>query len=192
MRNLLLWFATAALVFGGLAATGFAAAPLLLPEPPNIYRTSVYDITMPKGWICEIEVTESVCRPAGPPPYRATMIASMKYRDPRMDTLDAYQARLEKPFINASHDGKPMISTVEHIGRTTIEDRIWVDGTHLNSELRGYRTRYLGTVTVQVGILLTFSAYEKDFQTYQPMFERTVRSLNIYQRYDAAAESTPG
>jgi len=105
-----------------------------------------------------------------------------------MDTLDAYTAQLEKPASLVLRDGKTMTSTVELVRRTVIDGRTWVDATHLNSEIRDYRTRYLGALTAQVAILITFSSYKDDFETYQPVFERTVRSINIYQRVNDATE----
>jgi hypothetical protein len=192
MRNLLLGIATAVLVFAGLAAAGFAASPLLVPEPPNTYRTAVYDITIPKDWSCIQEVTETVCTPNGPPPHRAIMIAAMKIRNPEMDSPELYAKHLNKPMVDVAPDGKPMTSTPEHIGQTVIEGRTWVDATHLDSQIRGYRTRYLGAFTTQIAILITFSSYKDDFEKYQPVFERMVRSLNIYQRYDGRAEAPPG
>jgi hypothetical protein len=182
MRNLLIGIVTATLVFGGLATAGIAVGRFLMPHPPNIYRTSIYDITLPQGWTCKLEGTESVCTPGGSPPYRAIIIATAKYRDPDRDTLDAYTAHLEKPLTSAQpSDGKMMTSTVEHVGRTVIDSRTWVDGTHLNSEVRGYRTRYLATTTVQVAILITFSSTQEDFDAYQPALEQTVHGINIYQ-----------
>ena len=189
MHNLLTGIATATLVFSGLAAAGLAIARFLIPDPPNIYRTSIYDITLPKGWTCKFEGTELVCTPYGPPPYRAILIAAMKYRDPNIDTLDAYTAHLEKPATQKSPDGTTITSTVEQVRRTLIDGRTWVDGIHLNSEVRGYQTRYLCALTVQVAILITFSSYKDDFENYQPIFERMVRSINIYQRFNGAADS---
>lgn len=184
MRHLLTAVATAVLVFSGLAAAGLAVTRFLLPDPPNIYRTSIYDITLPRGWTCDIEGTETVCRPEGPPPFRAILIAAMKYRNPDMDTLDAYKAHVEKPLTLVLQDGSAMESTVERVGRTVIEGRTWIDATHLNSEVRGYRTRYLASLTAQVAILITLSSHQDSFEDFQPMLEETVRSINIYQRFD--------
>ena len=189
MRNLLISLATAALVFTGLAAAGLAASPFLLPDPPNIYRTSIFDITAPKGWVCFREVTESICRPDTAPPYRAILVAAMKFRNPEMDSLESYAAHVGKPIVRMDGDGKETISTFDYARPTVIEGRTWVDAVHHDSEIRGYKTRYLATVTVQVAILITFSAYEKDFAAYEPTFEKMVRSLNIYQRYNGADET---
>mgnify|MGYP000875749309 FL=1 len=189
MRNYLTGIATATLIFGGLAVAGLAVVFFLMPDPPNIHRTSIYDITLPKGWTCKLEGTETVCNPEGPPPYRAQLIGAAKYLNPKMDTLDAYTTHLAKPKTSMPPDGATMTSTVERVTRTVIDGRTWVDATHLNSELRGYRTRYLAALTVQVAILITFSSYKDDFDIYQPMFEGMVRSINIYQRLNEAAKS---
>ena len=127
MRNLLTGVVTAVLVFCGLVAAGLVVARFLMPDPPNIYRTSIYDITLPKGWNCELEGTETVCTPEGPPPYRAILIAAMKYRNPQMDTIDTFTTHLKKSKTLLLPDGKRMTSTVEHVGRTVIDGRTWVD-----------------------------------------------------------------
>ncbi|MCY1409183.1 hypothetical protein D3C76_316520 [compost metagenome] len=175
--------ATAALVFGALAACGLAVATFLMPAPANIYRTSIYDITLPQGWVCRMEGTELVCTPPEQP-FHAMLIATMKYRNTKTDTLDAYVEHLETPATLQLPDGETMKSTVEHVGRRLINGRTWAEATHVNSEVKGYRTHYLGTFTAQVAILITFSVYVNDVEIYQPAMEDMVRSINLYQRLD--------
>ncbi|MFJ4452848.1 hypothetical protein ACIP1G_02990 [Pseudomonas sp. NPDC089392] len=182
MRNLLTAIATAALVFAVMTAAGLAVANFLMPAPANIYRMSVYDITLPRGWGCEMESSELVCTPPGPQPYHAMLIATMKYRNPQTDTFAAYETHLKMP---TSPSNEPT-SIVEQVKRSVINGRTWVEGTHLNSEVIGYRTHYMTTLTAQVAILITFSYYAKDLEAYQPVLEEVVRSVNIYQRSDEA------
>lgn len=191
MRNLMLGLLTAILVFAGLAGAGFAAAPFLVPAPPNVYRTAFFDITLPKGWSCALDGTETVCQSSDPPPHNAIIIAAMKYRNAQRDTLAAYRQHLETPQSQTLEDGTVMTSRIDHLGAITLEGRSWVDATHFESEIANYETRYLATVTVQLGILITFSAHRSSFEAYQPVFEKAVRSLNVYQRYDGAAENPP-
>ena len=108
----------------------------------------------------------------------------MKYRDTKRDTLDAYAAHLEQPQALGLKDGRTMASTVEHIERKMINGRTWVDATHMDSEVLNYRTRYLATVTAQIGILISFSSHKSYFKAYQPLLEESVRSIKVYQRYD--------
>lgn len=181
MRNLLAAIATATLVFGALAVGGLAVANFLMPAPANIYRTSIYDITLPKGWTCRMEGSELVCTPPELP-HHAVLIATMKYRDTTRDTLEAYSAHLENPIALDLPDGKTMTSTVEQVGSTVINGRTWVEATHLNSEVKNYRTHYLATLTAQIAILITFSSYRDEFEIYQPVLKQMVSSINIYQR----------
>lgn len=182
MRNLLTAIATAALVFAALTAAGLAVANFLMPAPANIYRMSVYDITLPRGWVCGMESSELVCTPPGPKPYHAILIATMKYRNPQMDTFAAYEAHLKTPASLTNE----ATSIVEQVKRSVIDGRTWIEGTHLNSEVIGYRTHYLATFTAQVAILITFSSYAKELEAYQPMLEGVVRSINIYQSSNEA------
>lgn len=182
MRNLLTAIATAALVFAALTAAGLAVANYLMPAPANIYRMSVYDITLPRGWVCGMEGSELVCTPPGPQPYHAILIATMKYRNPQKDTFAAYEAHLKTP---TSPTNEPT-SIVEQVKRSVINGRTWIEGTHLNSEVIGYRTHYMATFTAQVAILITFSSYAKELKAYQPVLEGVVRSVNIYQSSNEA------
>lgn len=184
MGNLIISMLSALAVFAGLAGVGVVAAPFLIPDPPNIYRTSIFDLTLPEGWSCEAVGTETVCRSNAPPPYDAVIIATMKFRDAKRDTLAAYREHLQSPQTWSTRDGRTVTSRIIDIGETTIDGRTWVDATHFESEVQYYHTRYLATVTVQVGVLFTVSAHQSRFEALQPAFEKTVRSLNIYQRFD--------
>ena len=188
MQNFLIGIIAAVLVYSGLVAGGLGVARFLMPAPPNLYRTSIYDITLPQGWTCALEGTETVCTPQGEPPHRAILIAAMKFRNPEMDTINAYTAHLGKPKNSVLPDGKKMTSTVERVDHTVIDGRTWVDATHLESEVPGYRTRYLASLTAQVGIAITFSTIKNDYEIYQPVLDRTVSSINIYQSFNETTE----
>ncbi len=65
-------------------------------------------------------------------------------------------------------------STVEFVKRETIGDKVWVHGRQFESEVPNYYTDYFATVSDQIAILVTFSAYRDNFQT---AFERFYPSM---------------
>jgi hypothetical protein len=183
MQNLLTGFITATLVYVGLFAGGLGVARFLMPNPPNIYRTSVYDMTLPKDWSCELEGSEVVCNPRGKAQEKAILIAAMKFRNPEVDTIGAYKSHLQKIKSTILPDGTEMRSKVERVGEIVLDDRTWIDATHFVSEVPGFRTRYLASLTTQVGIAITFSTREDSYEIYGPILDKIVNSINIYQRY---------
>ncbi len=112
MRGILIGMGAAALVSGGLAAIGFTLAPYLIPEPPNRYRTSVFEFNLPKGWKCTLEESEHVCLPVDERPARSIIIFTMKYRKPGDDTLYAYEAHLSRIRIQKNSNGEEVESTL--------------------------------------------------------------------------------
>ena len=64
-------------------------------------------------------------------------------------------------------------------------DRTWIDGLHFGSEVPGYYTRYLGTVTAHLGILVTYSIHADNFERYDVLFSESVARLMTQQRASA-------
>lgn len=178
-RHPLFWLA-ALLTLGALSAVGVLLARWLVPAPPTYHRNSYFEFALPAGWSCERAGTETVCRPPGAPPHDAIIILTAKHRG-ASDSLQAYLEHLSRPIPRTDGD-RQVPSRVEAARTRTIGRFEWADGLHYESELPAYFTRYLGTVTAQLGVLITFSAHRSVADERLKELERCVQSLRIHQQ----------
>jgi hypothetical protein len=179
LRHPVYWCATVATVLL-LAGSGVVLAWLLVPKPPTYHRTTFFEFALPAGWACAVEGTETVCRPAGPPPHDAIIIFAAKFRN-ASDNLAAYRAHVSEPKTGSDAAGATFLSRVERVEEREIGDYRWVDALHFESEIRNYYTRYLATTTAQIGVLITFSAHRSTFDMRMKEFRAGIESLRIQQ-----------
>jgi len=69
----------------------------------------------------------------------------------------------------------------------------WVEATHLNSEVKSYISRYVGTVccegsSSQLGILLVLSAHQDLWSKYADAFLKAINSLKLLDIEDAISK----
>jgi hypothetical protein len=176
-KTFFVFLAATLAVVGGL---GWLVSRTLVTPPPQHLMTAAFQMDLPPGWRCDLEGSEWVCTP-GPPPTSSVAIIAMKYRN-NEDSLGAYAEHLRAPQPATRKDGSTEMSKVEYVKQSRVGGYDWVDALHLGSELKGYYTHYLATVTSHVGILVTFSAYEKDFARYDPELKQMIGSLLVYQQ----------
>jgi hypothetical protein len=168
------------LVPASLSCIGFLIAGLIVAEPPEFFRASYFEFSLPKGWQCDREGTESICEPKGDPPFDAIIILTAKERNEN-DDRDDYLDHLSKPKNWVDSDGNQRTSKTIYLRKSNIGEYEWIDGLHRNSELQNYTTRYLATVTSHLGVLVTFSARNEKYEAWNTEFEKTIKSLRIYQ-----------
>ncbi|WP_416896913.1 MAG: hypothetical protein ACMVY4_15505 [Minwuia sp.] len=170
---------SATAVFAGLTATGIALAWVLLPAEPNYYRTPHFELSVPHGWACWQEGGEFVCLEEGKIPASEIIVFASKARN-EDDDLDDYESHLKTPRI-FEEDGETRRSEVVHVHRRTIDGRSWVDAMHLGSEVPGYYTRYLATVTAQTGLVITVSARKSGMEDVADELEQMIGNIHVYQ-----------
>ena len=143
----------------------------------TVFENSYVAFRLPDGWRCQREGNEFVCRPPIPPKSRTNVIfvLAAKYTDPRRDNLAGYRTHLDALGRLA---GNQMVTepTLRRIGAGT-SSTVWIDATVDNSEIPGYRTRYLATTKDPLAILVTFSARIRDYPAYQGEVFQAVQSL---------------
>lgn len=171
-----------ALTVAILGAAGFAFSMYWTPAPRDPFRTGFFEFDLAPGWSCERAGTEHVCVPPGKPPYAATAIITTKFRGAQ-DNLDAYEAHLRTPQKSAI-PGKDAAarSEISYVKRRTLGSREWVEGLHLGSEVPGYYTYYLATITAQLGILVTMSVQKDREKAYGEALSDMMKTLHTYQR----------
>lgn len=163
-----------------LASVGLLIAWLLVAPPPSYHRTGYFEFALPHGWQCQREGTETVCRPPDEPPHDAIIIFAAKYRNAQ-DSLPAYREHLAKPQQNVRSDGKAYYSKILRNEEREIGNYRWIDAIHSESEIPNYHTRYLATITAQIGVLITFSAHQSVAEARFDAFDACIESLRIYQ-----------
>jgi hypothetical protein len=132
---------------------------------------------LPVGWTCNLEQTEWVCRPSDPVATReAIFILTAKEVGPQ-DTLELYEDHLLRPISLQRRSGATTLSTVQEVKRRLIGARTWVVGTHFESEVPNYFTRYFATADEKIAILFTFSAHANYFDRWAAEVLPTLGSI---------------
>lgn len=178
-RHPFFWLGFFAMSFA-LSAVGVGAAWLIVPIPPVYHRTTYFEFPMPPDWSCDRDGTETTCFPKGPPPHAAIIVLAAKWRGPA-DTRDAYIEHLGNahPWVNGK--GETVTPEVIYVRETVLAGHTWVDAMHRNSEVERFLTRYLASVTTDIGVLLTYSIAETRRDDFEPALDAAVEQLDIYQ-----------
>jgi hypothetical protein len=170
LKSRLRWFAC---VFAIQCALTFAFASALSAE---VFESRFLRFSLPEGWKCDLEGSEFVCEPAHPKGHKVSMIIVLaaKYQGD-FDTLPNYLEYLRK---NKSITGGSSL-----VDGPTIKNDIgivsWVEATHYESELKGFYTTYLATVTNGLAVLVTFSASKTNYPLFHDMIRPCIQSLEI-------------
>jgi hypothetical protein len=147
------------------------------------FANQFVEFELPPAWVCVLEGTEWVCQNQQDKDKKkeAIVVLAAKIQGDQ-DTLDQYLKYLKNPKVYNSAQGKPVTSDVRYANNKTIQDRAWVDALHLDSEIPGFYTRYLATVTDGIGILVTYSVNKNKYQEYTAVFDTMVNSLKAFRR----------
>lgn len=175
-----LFFTSLLLSLCALIAIGMMIAWLIVPAPLNYHRTKYFEFSLPDNWYCEKAGYETVCNSTGAAPHNAIIILAIKYRNEE-DNLDAYRDHLLKSRTFTTREGVVVNSSVKSVEEKRIGNYFWVDGTHFESEVPGFYTRYLVTTTAQLGIAITFSYGSTAPQSIIDEFSSSIAGLRIYQ-----------
>lgn len=149
------------------------------------FKNAYISFEMLDTWKCKLEQTEWVCRSEDPQESReAVIILTAKEKGPT-DTYPIYLDHMGKPMTMNLKSGGTQNSTVTIPPRENkINDQIWYDGLHVNSEIPNYYTRYLATIKDQIAILVTFSAHTKYYSKHSTHFMNTIKSLKVIATKD--------
>lgn len=175
----------------GMFALGLGMLLFSLPASAAKFANQFVEFDIPTSWNCFLEGTEWVCQNQQDAAKKkeAIIILAAKIQGDQ-DTLDQYLTYLKTPKSFTSAQGKSMTSSVSYAQNKSINDRMWVDSLHMESEITGFYTRYLATVTDGIGILVTYSVNKGKYQEYTPMFEEMVKSLKAFRK-DGGLNAAP-
>jgi len=102
------------------------------------------------------------------------IILAAKYQGD-FDTFPKYMEYLSK---NKSVTGGTSLVDGPKVNNA-IGNLSWVEATHYGSELKGFYTVYLATVTDGLAVLVTFSASKNDYPQSRDMIRPCIQSLGI-------------
>jgi hypothetical protein len=175
----------------GFLGVVLGATLLSAPAFAAKFANQFVEFDLPTAWNCSLEGTEWVCQNQQDAAKKkeAIIILAAKIQGDQ-DTLDQYLNYLKAPKTFTSAQGKSITSNVSYAQSKTINERMWADSLHMESEVPGFYTRYLATVTDGIGILVTYSVNKGKYQEYTPMFEEMVKSLKAFRK-DGGLNAAP-
>ena len=143
------------------------------------FKNAYISFEMQDNWKCALEQTEWVCRAEDPQEAKeAIVILTAKERGPA-DTFENYEIHLNTPQEITGNAG-PLTSAIKYKAqKKKINDHMWLDSLHQDSEVQYYFTRYMATVKDEIAILITFSAHNKFYSKHSGNFNKTIQSLRV-------------
>jgi hypothetical protein len=149
------------------------------------FKNAYIAFEMQDDWKCNLEQTEWVCRADDPQEAKeAVIILTAKEKGPT-DNFTIYEQHLNSPIETFPRVGAKMISILKYNAqKSKINDHLWLDGLHQDSEVKNYFTRYMATTKDQIAILVTFSAHNKAYAKHSINFEKAIRTLRVVAAKD--------
>lgn len=153
----------------------------------GVFRNRFLEFETPAYWACGLEGTEWVCQDSRPDRKKESIIVlAAKERGPQ-DSLEAYRDHLVNPKVWRTDKGRQLTSKVLGVKTVLIKGHAWVDATHDESEVPGFRTRYLATLRERIAVLVTYSIAKERYDERAPEFDAMLKTLNILSPGSAGA-----
>jgi len=155
------------------------------------FRNAYISFQLPDTWECKQEQTEWVCRSQLEGSSREAIIILTAKEVGPTDNIESYRQHLSsvQPL-----NGRPNATVKSRViyppKDLKINDQMWIDGFHENSEVPSFFTRYLGTIKEKIAILVTFSAHRDHYEKYAADFIKTVQSLRVIAAKDFLSGSS--
>jgi hypothetical protein len=149
------------------------------PPTPNLVTTSFLDFEAPPNWSCNVESSTWVCQDTRPDRQHESIIIFAAKQVGPGDDVDVVLANLRRPKTWRAGDGGVVVSQVISARKTNIAGQTWVDAVHDDSEVPGFRTRYLFTVKGGLAALVTMSAKRERYAALAGAFDDVARSLRL-------------
>lgn len=148
----------------------------------KIFSNQFIEFELPTAWNCTLEGSEWVCQNTLDAKKKDAIIILAAKLKGTQDSLDQYESYLKAPKEYKSVKGRPMKSQPKYSKQLNIQDQVWVDSLHLESEVPGFYTRYLATVKQDIAVLVTYSIDKAKYVEYDKEFETMVKTLKVFRR----------
>jgi hypothetical protein len=168
----------------GRAALAALAAAALLPGAAQAARfaNQFAEFELPPQWQCNLEGAEWVCQSTDEAKRRDAIIVLAAKLKGDQDSLEQYLAYLKGSKSYVSIQGKPVKSEVKYAKYAQVNQHSWADALHQDSEIPGFYTRYLATVKLDIGVLVTYSINKAKYSQYLGDFENMVKTLKVFRK----------
>lgn len=143
-----------------------------------VFKNSFISFELPKRWSCLEEDQVFVCQEKRAESGQEAILVFAAKQKGDNDSLEQFHDHLRSPR-QWKFDGKDVESTVLKVETTRIKGQTWVDATQDDSELVGFRTRYLATIKGDIAVLVTFSARRDRYAAHLKDFESTLKTLTV-------------
>jgi hypothetical protein len=168
------------LVAGILCIVFLAGLSFPAMASAEVFESRFLRFSLPEGWKCDLEGSEYVCEPPHPKGQKQSMIFVLAAKYPNdSDNLPSYMEELKrnKSMTNGSSlvDGPKIDSDIGGVS--------WVEATHFESELKGYYTIYMATVSNGLAVLVTFSVRKNDYQQFKDLVRPCIESLEVKKNW---------
>ncbi|MCY4321589.1 MAG: hypothetical protein OXC37_04205 [Bdellovibrionaceae bacterium] len=167
----------------------FLLAPFIFlfcqPLSAQIFKNSYVSFELPDSWKCAPFGTNWVCHDSLQEKSVEALITSTAKIAGSLDTREQYLDYLKQEKMWLTKQKEQITSQkLQEAKEVFINKYPWVDGTHKNSEVKSYISRYVGTVccqdsSSQLGILIVLSAHEDHYKKYSPIFIKAINSLKV-------------
>ncbi|MGE3684152.1 MAG: hypothetical protein AB7G93_20720 [Bdellovibrionales bacterium] len=143
------------------------------------FQNSYVSFEVPDDWTCMQEGVAWTCTPSSPLHSKeAVIVLAAKVAGPE-DNLANFLTYLKRPKTLTTRVGTPMPSQVMYAQQRVLAGHNWIQAQHLGSEIQEYYTLYLATVKDQLAILVSFSSERNRYKTYNPIFDRAMKTLKL-------------
>ena len=140
--------------------------------------TDFIDFQLPSHWTCN-EASPRTCQDSRPVLQQEAMLSFAGKPAKENETLPAYLAYLKRPKTWQEENGTEVTSHVVEAKMITVGGQSWVSVIHEDSELRGFRTRYLATVKDGTVVIVTLTARSDRYGVYESELERGLKSAKL-------------
>lgn len=145
----------------------------------KVFQNSYVSFEVPDNWTCAQEGMAWTCTPSGfNESKEAVIVLAAKVAAPE-DNLQNFLTYLKQPKKIATKVGTPMPSQLMYANERMLAGNRWIQAQHIGSEIQEYITLYLATVKDHLAILVSFSAEQNHYKTYNPIFDHAMKTLKI-------------
>jgi hypothetical protein len=166
-------FAAGAVAFG-VASSGVASGA----EEGAWTTTDFIDLQLPPHWVCNEQVPRT-CQDSRPGLQQDAMLSLAGKPARENETVPLYLAYLKRPKTWQEENGSQVTSRVVDAKVVTIAGQPWASVLQEDSELRGFRTRYLVTVKNATVVVLTLTARDEKYGAAEADFERALQTAHL-------------
>jgi hypothetical protein len=146
------------------------------------FQNQFVEFELPPMWQCNLEGAEWVCQSTEREKKRDAIIVLAAKLAGDNDGITKYMDYLKRPKEWMTMKGKPIRSEPRYVKEASVANHPWVDSIHMESEIPGFLTRYLGTTKADIAVLVTYSVNKDKWAQYQGVFDSMVNTLKVFRR----------